>query len=387
LNGSAYVNETTFTIAGATSYTFLLYNANHYVNNGAQYCSGNELRQPTINDCGTTSYTVVESCSCSCNQDCAGSYTTAQYCSGNSLLQNEYYYCNNALKQVNTISSCSCSCNVGCNGTYWGSNYCDGNALKRAQYYYCNGAPTGTVETLDGCSCSCNAGCAGTYIGSNYCSGNALVHNVYNNCDGSYVRTDTVDACSCSCNAGCAGTYVYEYCSDTNRMGVLRYYCNNANAGDPYVIEYNSTLCANYYTLHVPSIPNEDCTLVASFLAYSYEVYSEGWYNFDGTLYYITSGAPNNDYLFYSATPSSCTPAPSFLYYEIQLCSGGSTYIMSPTDVTPIIGRSYKVYAPAFLGTMNGINCWTVVAGWNTGAEDTAEFGTRYIDCTSCNNS
>jgi hypothetical protein len=71
-------------------------------------------------------------------------------------------------------------------------------------------------------------------------------------------------------------------------------------------------------------------------------------------------------------------------YYEVQQCSGGSTYIMNATDVTPIVGGVYKVYAPTFIGTMNGINCWEVVSIQSSGLDDNATFGTNYGSCVAC---
>jgi hypothetical protein len=62
-----------------------------------------------------------------------------------------------------------------------------------------------------------------------------------------------------------------------------------------------------YYTLSVPNIPNVDCTLVSSSLVFSYDVYPNGWYNFDGGLYYITPGTINSTTQIAGATPSSCT--------------------------------------------------------------------------------
>lgn len=290
LNGVAYVNGTTFTVTGGNSYAFVLYNADHYVNNGATYCSGNELRQPTINDCGTTSYTVVSTCSCDCNQACSGTYTTAEYCDGNVLKQNEYYTCNGVLKQVNTLSNCACACNVSCAGTYYGANYCDGDALKRKQYYTCNNQLTGVIDTVSTCSCTCNVACSGTYYGTPYCDGNALkkkqyytcndaltgvietistcsctcnsacggsyygpqycesgtnalVENEYYNCNNQFVGVHEIDNCSCLCNVGCDGTYYHYYCDGTTRMRILRYTCDNTNAGAAEVVQINSTEC------------------------------------------------------------------------------------------------------------------------------------------------
>jgi hypothetical protein len=82
---------------------------------------------------------------------------------------------------------------------------------------------------------------------------------------------------------------------------------------------------------------------------------------------------------------ASCNP--TFSYYEVQLCSGGSSYIMNPTDVTPVVGGVYKVYAPTFTSTMDGINCWTVIAGHNSGVDDNAQFGTNYGNCVTCSDS
>jgi hypothetical protein len=83
-------------------------------------------------------------------------------------------------------------------------------------------------------------------------------------------------------------------------------------------------------------------------------------------------------------TTTTTTAGPLNTYYEIQLCSGGSTYIMNATDVTPVVGGVYKVYAPTFLGTMNGINCWVVLSTTSTGLDDDATFGSNYGDCETC---
>jgi len=159
MNGSAYSSASNITISSGTDYTFELKNADHYVNNGATYCSGNELRQPIINDCGNTSYNVV--------------------------------------------SSCSCDCNVACNGTYFGNNYCDGSAIKRAEYYFCNNAPTGYVETVIACSCDCNQACNGTYF-TESCNGTTLIRTLRYVCNDQatgYTETTTCDVlCLASTN-------------------------------------------------------------------------------------------------------------------------------------------------------------------------------------------
>jgi hypothetical protein len=201
LNGNAYTSNTTITLTNGDAYTFVLYNADHYVDSGDPYCEGCQRRQGTINDCGTTSYRVVANDSCLCGQACGGTYWGSNYCDGNALKRTQYYTCNDvATGTVETLDDCSCTCNVGCDGTYWGANYCDGDALKRKQYYYCNDALTGVIETLD--------------------------------------------ACSCACNIACDGTTQITYCEGTTAYGRLRYNCDNETwAGDPYVIAYNSPDC------------------------------------------------------------------------------------------------------------------------------------------------
>lgn len=206
LNGNAYTSNTTITLLNGTTYTFTLYNANNYVDTGAEYCSGCEIRQGTVNDCGATSYRVVDSSSCDCGQ--------------------------------------------ACEGTYWGAEECSGNARIRRQLYVCNGVATGVIDTIDPCSCTCNVGCDGTYYGPEYCNPNPevqgqLVKNEYYFCNNAFVQTVVVNECSCSCNVACLGTTEITYCDGTTLYGGMKYTCdvNGPWASGPSVIEYNSVTC------------------------------------------------------------------------------------------------------------------------------------------------
>ena len=201
LNGMPYTSGTPVVLTTTGSQTFTLLNADHWVNNGDPTCSGTQLRQPIINDCGTTSSTL--------------------------------------------ISECSCTCDVTCGGTYWGSNVCDGNALIRRQYYYCNNQPTGTVETINSCDCSCNVACNGTYFGAEYCTGSARYKNEYYTCNNAFVQTVLVSSCSCACDQTCAGTYWAESCSGTTLIRVEKYTCNNANTGNTQNISCSATCGAS----------------------------------------------------------------------------------------------------------------------------------------------
>ena len=201
LNGMPYTSGTVITLSTTSSQTFTLLNADHWVNNGAPTCSGTQLRQPIINDCGTTSSTI--------------------------------------------ISECSCSCDVTCGGTYWGANECSGNALIRKQYYYCNNQLTGVTETISNCDCSCNVACSGTYYGAPYCSGNAQVRDEYYTCNNAFKQTVTISSCSCDCNVACAGTYWAESCSGTTLIRVEKYTCNNANTGNTQNISCSATCGAS----------------------------------------------------------------------------------------------------------------------------------------------
>ena len=193
LNGMSYTSGTVITLSTTSSQTFTLLNADHWVNNGSPTCSGSELRQPIINDCGTTSSTL--------------------------------------------INACSCTCDVTCGGTYWGPNVCDGNALIRRQYYYCNNALTGVTETISSCSCDCNQACSGTYYGPEYCTGSARYKNQYYTCNNAFIQTVLVSSCSCACDQTCSGTYWYYYCTGTTRMRELRYTCNDVYAGTTEVYQ------------------------------------------------------------------------------------------------------------------------------------------------------
>lgn len=203
LNGSAYTSNTTITLLNGTTYTFTLYNANHYVDTGDAYCEGCERRQGTINDCGGTSYRVLDSASCLCGQQCKG--------------------------------------------TYWADNECSGDALIRKQYYTCNDAYTGITETLDDCSCSCNAACDGTDTGAEYCNPNGngqVLQDSFYRCNSAYVSTAVINSCSCDCNIGCLGTFEETYCIDTTLWGREKYHCNpTVWAGPAYIIEVDSTTC------------------------------------------------------------------------------------------------------------------------------------------------
>jgi len=87
-----------------------------------------------------------------------------------------------------------------------------------------------------------------------------------------------------------------------------------------------------------------------------------------------------------SPTPTPThTPPPLPIHYEIQMCGGGATYIMNATDdIAPSIGLVYKVYAPTVVGSMDGVNCWTVISSTTVAADGDAIFGTAYGNCTNC---
>jgi hypothetical protein len=204
LNSNAYASNTTITVLNGTTYTFTLYNANHYVDTGSEYCEGCERRQGTVNDCGGTSYRVIDSTSCDCGQECEG--------------------------------------------TYWGAEECSGNERIRRQRYVCNGAATGVIDVIDDCSCTCNAACNGVYYGPTYCNPNnqgELLKNEFYSCNDAFVQTIVVEECNCSCNVGCDGlTNLQTYCDGTTLYGGYKYVCDpNVWASGPSVIEYNSIQC------------------------------------------------------------------------------------------------------------------------------------------------
>jgi hypothetical protein len=67
------------------------------------------------------------------------------------------------------------------------------------------------------------------------------------------------------------------------------------------------------------------------------------------------------------------------------MCSGGSPsgtlYILNATDVTPVIGSYYSIYAPTVVGSMDGTNCWYVVTTTSSTPDGDAAFGTEYFSC------
>lgn len=71
--------------------------------------------------------------------------------------------------------------------------------------------------------------------------------------------------------------------------------------------------------------------------------------------------------------------------YEVQMCSGGATYIVNATDITPDVERIYKIYAPDIVGSMNGTICWLIVGASSATSEGGATFGTAYDNCEACN--
>ena len=99
-----------------------------------------------------------------------------------------------------------------------------------------------------------------------------------------------------------------------------------------------------YYTLSVPNTPNVDCTLVSSFLAYSPDVYAEGWYNFDGTLYYITAGAENTNFFFNNATPSSCTNTTTTTSTTTTTTTAPTTTTTSTTTTTTTLNSAFTTW-------------------------------------------
>jgi len=77
--------------------------------------------------------------------------------------------------------------------------------------------------------------------------------------------------------------------------------------------------------------------------------------------------------------------ATSSTYYEVQMCTSGTpsgaTYIMNATDITPSVGSYYKLYAPSVVGTMNGSNCWNVIATSTAAPDGNGTFGLTYGSC------
>lgn len=255
LNGSPYTTGTTITLSTTGARTFTLLNADHWVNDGGTICAGNELRQPIINDCGTTSYNVINSCSCSCNVACNGTYFGANYCDGNALKRAEYYYCNNApTGYVETISSCSCTCNQACSGTYW-TETCSGTTLNRVEKYVCNNANTGNTQTI-ACSATCGASTAANWVdnGSTFCgSGSCHLYQpqIDNNpCSATYNQTRNVDL---GVSSTCGTNYWEYYCVN---YGVAPYEYRRrqvntctGNTGVDELVSYDATECGYYSPL------------------------------------------------------------------------------------------------------------------------------------------
>jgi hypothetical protein len=108
-------------------------------------------------------------------------------------------------------------------------------------------------------------------------------------------------------------------------------------------------------------------------------------YEYFGNLYgetHFTSSCTASYQIFVSSSYSSSVP--SYPYWEVQLCSGGSTYIIE-TSRTPEIGKSYTINQTACLGSMDGVNCWTVINSSSATPDCTnVDLGAEYTNCYSC---
>jgi len=226
INGTSYSSGFNITVSTGATYAFQLKNANNWVNNGPEKCEGNAWGQPIINDCGTTDFNVIDSCSCICNVTCDGTYFGAWYCENNQTKRNEYYYCNGL---PTGFVETNANCTVACTSTYFGAWYCENNQTKRNQYYSCNNAATGVVET----NATCTVACTGTYFSGWYCNNNQSKRTQYYTCNNQptgFIETNP------DCTVACTSTYWEYYCVN---YGVIpytqrrrqKYTCNNANTG------------------------------------------------------------------------------------------------------------------------------------------------------------
>lgn len=203
LNGFSYTSGAVITLTTTTTQNFVLLNADHWFNIGDPQCSGNQLRQPIQNDCGATSSTL--------------------------------------------INECSCQCNIDCQGRFWGGNVCSGTDTVNYEYYVCNGGTTltGNVRTV-ACTCACNPNCLGTRVGTPYCSGTSglQLQDTINNCTNQVVATNTYDACACACNQTCDGTYWDDNCNGgTTLTRTQRYVCNDVATGVVETYPCNQATC------------------------------------------------------------------------------------------------------------------------------------------------
>jgi len=264
LNGGSIASGSIVVLTTTATQTYVLLNADHYVNDGETTCVDCQLRQPIINDCGTTSYTVVEDESCDCNQNCKGTYYGEWYCQNNQTKRDQYYFCNNSPTGVveidpNCTAKCtdtyfdanwSCvnnqsvkyqrfvcnnaltgqvqtnpNCTVACTGTYFGAWYCDNNQSKRKQYYTCNNAETGVIETNQDCTVACTS----TYFGSWVCENNQSKRSQFYTCNNTF--TGVVET-NPDCTVACTGTYFVDTCDAAKTLTrTQKYSCNNANTG------------------------------------------------------------------------------------------------------------------------------------------------------------
>jgi hypothetical protein len=313
LNGSSYSSGTTITLSSPGTSTFTLLNADNWINNGGTYCSGNELRQPIINDCGATSYNVISYCSCQCNAACNGTYWGAWYCDGNVTKRNQYYYCNNAFTGVTETNP---NCTVACTGTYWAET-CSGTTLTRTEKYSCNGANTGNTQTI---TCSSTCGASTTQVWSNtgdpYCiTGSCTLRQLQtqtNPCASGYGTTRVIDTGTVS--ESCGSWDLQYYCVGYNLWSQEVNYCTSATRNQQ-LVQVNSPTCGyvppSYDPFYISTVgtPVNVCTRAVDQLAY------------------CTGGVPSIGKTIYTDSIGSSTLGSGYYNTDngyIQLNSGGT---------------------------------------------------------------
>lgn len=279
LNDSAYSSGNTITLTTTAAQVFVLKNADHWVNNGGTTCVGCQQRQPIINDCGATSYTIVEDPSCACNQNCKGT---------------EWRY------------------------------YCDGTTRMRELVYVCNGVYAGTTEVFATCDqVNCGATTQPIYEYQNYSacyipptgSGNCTTGDVYKNtnpCSGAIYNNYYIEVAGNKINVGTQPSQgvcnTTENWSDTGNTR-----CNNCvNEKE----QRQTNRCASQYdvTRWVANPGGSNCN------------YSPNYSNAVGSIYSCSNGTISSTTVYQNT--NGC-------FTGNQWQAGGTTYSTNPSQAYP----------------------------------------------------
>ena len=84
--------------------------------------------------------------------------------------------------------------------------------------------------------------------------------------------------------------------------------------------------------------------------------------------------------------PATPGPTPVSSKFNVRLCSGTTTYVMSSNGLNPVVGKVYTMQdLNSSIPGMNGANCWEVLATTTNAPNSTnVSINTEYVDCGRC---